>query len=207
MNWHANKILKPLYNYSPYFFKCIMASTQGAYLEHLRYDSTTPKRIEGYLERECWSGEEWKSWKDSSLEKLLYNAKKYVPFYQQYWATRGKTYEDLKNWPIITKKTINENPDLFVDQRFEKAKLYHDHTSGTTGTPLDIYLDHDSVKEQYALFEARVKLKYNLKFNDTWSIIGSQRVTKTEKKNPEFCQFGFAMISITIGDVFLSIQP
>ena len=130
-----------------------MASAQGAYLEHVRYDSTTAKRIEGYLEREYWSGEDWKSWKNSSLEKTLYNAKKYVPFYQQYWVTREKTYEDLKNWPIITKKIINENPDLFIDERFKKNKLFNDHTSGTTGTPIDIFLDYDSVKEQYALFE------------------------------------------------------
>ena len=169
-----------------------MASTQGAYLKHLRYDSTTPKRIEGYLEREYWSGEEWKSWKDSSLEKLLYNAKKYVPFYQQYWVRNKKSYEDLKNWPIITKKTINENPDLFIDQRFKKDKLYHDHTSGTTGTPLDIFLDYNSVKEQYALFEARVKIKYDIEFNDKWAIIGAQRVTSTEQKTPPYWVYNFS---------------
>ena len=115
-----------------------------------------------YLERENWSSHEWRRLKVSHLEKTLYNARKYIPFYQQYWISKGKTYKDLENWPIITKKTINKNHDLFIDERFKKAKLYQDHTSGTTGTPLDIYLDHDSVKEQYALFEARVKLKYNL---------------------------------------------
>ena len=169
-----------------------MASAQGAYLEGVRYDSTTAKRIEGYLEREYWSGEDWKSWKNSSLEKTLYNAKKYIPFYQQYWASNNKSYEELKNWPILTKKMINNSPDLFIDSRYKKSKLYEDHTSGTTGTPLDIYLDHDSVKEQYALFTARVKLKYNINLKDRWAIIGSQRVTESKKKTPPYWVYNFA---------------
>ena len=165
---------------------------KGAYLKKIRYDSTTLYRIEKYLKRENWSNHEWKRWKESQLEKTLYDARKYVPFYQQYWASSNKTYEDLKNWPIITKKTINKNPNLFIDERFNKARLYHDHTSGTTGTPLEIYLNYDSVKEQYALFEARVKLKYNLKFNDIWAIIGTQRVTKIERKTPPYWVYNFS---------------
>ena len=58
-----------------------MASVKGAYLEKIRYDSTTLDRIEKYLERENWSSYEWKRWKDSHLEKILYNARKYVIHY------------------------------------------------------------------------------------------------------------------------------
>ena len=169
-----------------------MASVKGAYLQKIRYDSTTQDHIEKYFERENWSSDEWEKWKESLLEKTLYDAKKYVPFYQQYWVTREKTYEDLENWPIITKKIINENPDLFIDERFKKNKLYHDHTSGTTGTPIDIFIDYDSVKEQYALFEARVKIKYDIEFNDRWAIIGAQRVTSTEQKTPPYWVYNFS---------------
>ena len=70
--------------------------------------------------------------------------------------------------------------------------MYHDHTSGTTGTPLDIYIDHDSVKEQYALFEARVKYKYDLKIDDTWAIIGSQRVANINRNYPPFWVYNMA---------------
>ena len=136
-----------------------MASIKGAHLKHIRYDSTTPQRIEKYLERETWTKKQWKEWVDAKLNITLHNARKYVPFYQKYWSESEKSYEDLKNWPIITKHKINKSPGLFIDTRFKKSQLYHDHTSGTTGTPLDIYLDYDSVKEQYALFEARVKKK------------------------------------------------
>ena len=168
-----------------------MASVKGAYLKNIRYDSITPQRIEKFLERESWSKKKWQEWVDSQLNETLYNAWKYVPFYQKYWSTSEKSYQNLKNWPIITKQKINESPDLFIDTRYKKSKLYHDHTSGTTGTPLDIYLDYDSVKEQYALFEARVKKKFDIELDETWAIIGAQRVTDVNRKIPPFWVYNF----------------
>ena len=43
-----------------------MASIKGAHLKHIRYDSTTPQRIEKYLEREAWTKKQWKEWVDSN---------------------------------------------------------------------------------------------------------------------------------------------
>jgi len=181
-----------------------MASTKGAYLKNIRYDSTTPQRIEKYLERESWNKKQWKEWVDSKLNETLHNAQKYVPFYQKYWSECEKSYEDLKNWPIITKQKINEFPDLFIDTRFKKSKLYHDHTSGTTGTPLNIYLDYDSVKEQYALFEARVKRKYDIELDEPWAIIGSQRVTDVNRKTPPFWVYNYASCQLYLSSLHIA---
>ena len=181
-----------------------MASTKGAYLKNIRYDSTTPQRIEKYLERESWNKKNWQEWIDSKLNETLYNAREYVPFYQKYWSECEKSYEELKNWPIITKQKINEFPDLFIDARFKKSQLYHDHTSGTTGTPLDIYLDYDSVKEQYALFEARVKQKYNIELDEPWAIIGAQRVTDVNRKTPPFWVYNYASCQLYLSSLHIA---
>ena len=181
-----------------------MASTKGAYLINIRYDSTTPQRIEKYIERESWNKKQWHEWVDSKLNETLYNARKYVPFYQKYWSECEKSYEELKNWPIITKQKINEFPDLFIDARFKKSQLYHDHTSGTTGTPLDIYLDYDSVKEQYALFEARVKQKYNIELDEPWAIIGAQRVTDVNRKTPPFWVYNYASCQLYLSSLHIA---
>ena len=185
-------MIKSIYHIAPYSVKCVLASVYGFYLDHVRYDNSFRKRVDRYLERETWTESQLNNWRQDILIKTLCNARKYVPFYKNYWRGKTKSYEQIENWPIITKKIINENPDLFIDQRFNKNKLYHDHTSGTTGTPIDIFLDYDSVKEQYALFEARVKIKYDLEFNDRWAIIGAQRVTSTEQKTPPYWVYNFS---------------
>lgn len=181
-----------------------MASIKGAHLKHIRYDSKTPQRIEKYIERESWNKKKWQEWVDSKLNETLHNARKYIPFYQKYWSECEKSYKDLKNWPIITKQKINEFPDLFIDTRFKKSKLYHDHTSGTTGTPLDIYLDYDSVKEQYALFEARVKQKYNIELDETWAIIGAQRVTDVSRKSPPYWVYNYAASQLYLSSLHIA---
>ena len=148
-----------------------------------------------YVEREEWTVEDWRKWREDKLQRTLYNARKYVPYYKKYWESdkKSNSYEILENWPILTKQKINESPDLFIDIRYKKNKLYHDHTSGTTGTPLDIYLDHDSVKEQYALFDARVRYKFDLTIDDTWAIIGSQRVTDINRNFPPFWVYNISL--------------
>jgi len=181
-----------------------MASIKGVYLKNIRYDSITPYRIEKYIERENWSKSEWKKWIDAQLEETLYNARKYTPFYQQYWMKSKGSYEDLKNWPIITKEKINESPELFIDTRYNKSQLYNDHTSGTTGTPMDIYLDYNSVKEQYALFEARVKKKYNIGLDETWAIIGAQRVANVNRKKPPFWVYNYTSNQLYLSSLHIA---
>ena len=181
-----------------------MASLKGAYLRKLRYDSTSLLRIEKYLERETWNRKQWQEWIDSRLNKVLHNARHYVPYYQKYWSKSNKSYEYLENWPILTKQKINESPDLFIDRRFAKSRLYHDHTSGTTGTPLDIYLDYDSVKEQYALFEARVKKKYNVELEDSWAIIGAQRVADINRKSPPYWVYNLSLKQLYLSSLHIA---
>jgi phenylacetate-CoA ligase len=181
-----------------------MASVKGAYLKHIRYDESTIERIEGYIEREKWGKEKWQTWIEERLQRTLYNAKKYVPYYKDYWSSNRSSYEILDNWPIITKHKINEFPDRFIDSRYKKIKLYHDHTSGTTGTPLDIYLDYDSVKEQYALFEARVKKKYSIELDEAWAIIGAQRVADINRQKPPFWVYNYASSQLYLSSLHIA---
>ena len=168
-----------------------MATIQGYYLSKIRYDKNFQKRVDKYLSRESWSSHEWSHYQEKKLDKLLKEARKYVPFYNDYWSSKKDSFLHLDNWPIISKAIIMKNPLSFIDDRYKNNRLYKDHTSGTTGTPLEIYLDYDSVREQYAFFHARVKFKYGIKFNDRWAIIGSQRVVRAEKNKAPFWVYNF----------------
>lgn len=64
--------------------------------------------------------------------------------------------------------------------------MFHDHTSGTTGTSLDLWLTKDTVKHWYALFEARTRKWYGLTRKDRWAILGGQLVTPANQKKPPF---------------------
>jgi len=198
-------MLENIYNIMPYFIKCIMATVKGGYLNSLRYDIKTESRIQKYIDRESWDKKKWDAWIVLRLQETLYNARNNIPYYKKYWdESREKKYELLENWPILVKEDINKCPELFIDKNYNRFKLFNDHTSGTTGTPLDLYIDYDSVKEQYALFEARVKRKYNISITDPWAIIGSQRVTPIARKKPPFWVYNFASRQLYLSSLHIA---
>ena len=181
-----------------------MATIEGYRLQNWRYSSRTEELINNYYERETWSKNDWQIWSQNQIDVSLNNAKKFVPFYQKYWKNKNESYDILENWPIIKKQDIINSPEAFIDTRFNKSDLYRDHTSGTTGSPLDIYLDKKSVTEQYALFEARVKRKYNINFNESWAIVGSQIVTSVKRKKPPFWVYNFASKQLYFSSIHIA---
>jgi phenylacetate-CoA ligase len=169
-----------------------MASLKGYYLNKIRYDQTTQKRISLYLERETWSKSDWAQWQESAILKILREAKKFVPYYRNFWKGNAADSDDLHNWPVINKEIINKSPQQFINEKYKISSLFVDHTSGTTGTPLNIYMDYETVKEQYAFFQARVKEKYSIRLSDKWAIIGAQRVTPVDRVSPPFWVYNYA---------------
>mgnify|MGYP001165033825 CR=1 FL=1 len=197
-------VLNQLYNISPYSIKCLMASAKGSLLNRLRYDKTTNLRVDKYLERESWSKSDWTEWIEVKQSTILSEARQYVPYYQNYWSQSNSDFQDIKNWPIISKQEINKYPDHFLDIRFKKKDLYQDHTSGTTGTPFNIFLDKNTVKEQYALFQARVKGKFGIDLNDSWAIIGAQRVTPIKQTKPPFWVYNFSSKQLYLSSLHIA---
>ena len=64
--------------------------------------------------------------------------------------------------------------------------MFCEHTSGTTGTPLTLWQSRETVRQWYALFEARWRRWYGLSRNDRWAILGGQLITPFEQKEPPF---------------------
>ena len=182
---------------------------KGYQLQKLRYDYNTQDRIAKYLERENWSKKNWHYFRSRKIEEILYIAREHVPYYKNYWNERKKmsgksSWEELKNWPILNKQDVLQNEIQFIDERLSITKLYQDHTSGTTGTALNIFLSPQVVKEQYALFEARVKKKYNIELDETWAIIGSQRITDINRTKPPFWVYNYASSQLYLSSLHIA---
>jgi phenylacetate-CoA ligase len=64
--------------------------------------------------------------------------------------------------------------------------MYRDHTSGTTGTPVDFYSSREILRKWYALFEARWRRWYGVSLRDNWAIIGGQNIVPLKKDKPPF---------------------
>ncbi|HEV3440200.1 MAG TPA: phenylacetate--CoA ligase family protein [Gemmata sp.] len=121
-----------------------------------------------------------------ALQAQLRHAYATVPYYRAAWAAAGvhpedvKSLEDLEAFPILTKADIRRHERSLISSAFDAAKLRIKRTSGSTGVPLNIYIDEPAVQ-----WKTACTLR-----SDEWSgwRLG-QRVAKVWG-NPEYRHFG-----------------
>jgi len=180
-----------LYHKLPYPLKVAAASVWGLYLRWWRYGSETKQLVEISLERETWSLDQWKKWQEERLAFVLHRAATQVPYYRNYWQERRRdgdrsSWDLLSNWPILDKETLRLQAHAFVADDCNINKMYADHTSGTTGTPIHIWLKRSTSIQQYAIFEARIRRWYDVSYKNPWGIFGGQVVIPFSEKKPPF---------------------
>lgn len=171
--------------------RSVAASLRGYQLRSWRYGPETERLVEEALDREGWSETQWQKWREERLAYVLHRAATKVPYYQEQWAARRRSgdrasWEVLENWPLLEKETPRASPRAFVANDCDVRQMFHDHTSGTTGTSLNLWLSRKTVRDWYALFEARCRRSYGVSFHDRWAILGGQLVAPVTQRQPPF---------------------
>jgi phenylacetate-CoA ligase len=129
---------------------------------------------------------------------VLDRAARCVPYYRDLWQARRqagdrKSWDYLEHWPLLEKETLRGNPRAFVADDCSMASLFHEQTSGTTGTPLHIWRTRHSLRGRYALYEARHRRWYGVTRFDRWAILGGQAVIPAQQRRPPFWVWNAAL--------------
>lgn len=81
------------------------------------------------------------------LRQQLIDAYRYVPFYRHRMTQAGltpldiRTHDDLRLLPVLTKRDIQDHQDLLVSSNVPPSKRHQNQTGGSTGSPLQFYVD------------------------------------------------------------------
>lgn len=180
-----------IYYKLPPWARSVAASLRGYYLNNWRYSAQTETLVEEALERDYWSEKTWKDWREERLSFLLHRAATKVPFYREQWAERKRngdksSWQYLENWTILEKQTLRKNAVGFIAEDCNPSKMYQDHTSGTTGSSLNLWVNLEAVRFWYALFEARSRRWYGVSRKSRWAMLGGQLVTPVHQQKPPF---------------------
>jgi phenylacetate-CoA ligase len=186
----SDRLLK-LYHGLPTSLRSVAASLRGLYLGYWRYGSQTERLIEEALDRDNWSHDQWKVWREERLAYVLQRAARRVPYYREQWAARRRqgdkaSWEYLENWPVLEKESIKDNPTMFVADDCNLRLMFREDTSGTTGKPLSVWWTKDTVRRWYALSEARIRYWNGVSRHDRWAMIGGQLITPVSQRRPPF---------------------
>jgi phenylacetate-CoA ligase len=186
-----NDTLMKLYNHLPAPMRSLAASLRGLHLRSWRYGPETERLVEEALGRESWSPKEWRAWQEERLAYVLHRAATQVPYYREQWSARRRqgdqaSWEYLENWPPLEKDSVRENPGAFVAEDCNLRRMFHEHTSGTTGKPMNLWWSLKTVREWYALAEARWRYWNGVSRGNCWAMVGGQLVTPVSQRQPPF---------------------
>ncbi len=134
--------LKNIYDYSPRFLRNMYINAYGIknifrfkkwdkLLHEIEYTETLDKEAQIDLV-------------EKKLKDIVKFAINNVPFYTKFSSLKGdidnkSIYNVLKELPIINKEEINKHQYAFLSKK--RTKYLTSKTSGTTGTPLTVYMD------------------------------------------------------------------
>jgi phenylacetate-CoA ligase len=194
----VNRDLLRAYHALPAGLRSAAASAWGLRLRRWRYGPETDALIAEALERDAWPAARWQTWQQEALVRQLHRAATRVPYYRDHWQARRRagdraSWEDLGNWPVLKKDVLREKPLAFVADDRDPRRLFHERTSGTTGTPLTVYVGRMALRRWYALVEARLRRWNGVSVKEKWAILGGQLVVPARQSRPPYWVFNAAL--------------
>jgi phenylacetate-CoA ligase len=204
----GNALLR-LYHRLPAPTRSWASSLRGHHLRAWRYGRETEAWVAEALEREQWSPERWQTWQQARLAYLLHRAATTVPYYREQWSARRRrgdrtSWEELANWPVLEKVSLRDNPTAFVADGCDPRRMFHEHTSGTTGMALNLWWSRETVRSWYALFEARWRRWHGVSRHDRWAILGGQLVVPATQRRPPFWVWNSPMRQLYLSSYHLA---
>ena len=106
-----------------------------------------------------WSQHQILRYQETHLVKMMRYAVTRIPFYQALRISPDglNAVEDIKKFPVLTKKDIQENGDRLLCPGFKSENLYVSKTSGSSCVPTSTYFDRNAwLFSKYALKMRRV---------------------------------------------------
>jgi phenylacetate-CoA ligase len=143
-------LIPRIYSVMPIWSRSLASTMYGV----LKYGHETTPEFRKYLsaleESQWWPLSRLQELQAERLKSLIRHAAAHVPYYRRLFAEHGvdpasiQTPGDLGRLPTLNKKTVHLAWKDLLAENVDTRSLRKESTSGTTGTPLTVYMGHDS---------------------------------------------------------------
>jgi len=105
---------------------------------------------------EQWDSARLREYQMRELERLLAHSYENVPYYRRQFDEHGlkpadiQSLSDLQKLPFLHKDQIRKEPQAFVARNRRVERLQQRMTTGTSGEPLQFYVDYDELQREWA---------------------------------------------------------
>ncbi|KPL19303.1 MAG: hypothetical protein AMJ92_03970 [candidate division Zixibacteria bacterium SM23_81] len=198
----ARKYILSVYEKSSVPIQNLFSSTFGLRRCFLERRADLKTRLADLLETQWLDTASLKKIQSQKLRKLVKYAYEEIPFYRRLFDRHGlrpgqiRDLSDLPKIPLLSKEQVKSHRDLLCAPAFPKKKVLHQATSGTTGSPLKLALNHSVLLAEWAwIWRHRTWGGYDLR--TTWrakswrATFGGHPIVPFEQKKPPFWRYNF----------------
>jgi len=190
-----NKLLKQAYDTAPAFLQNWMLSGYSMILDAGRYGKRFHILQQEFSQTERLRKTDLLAYQDEKLRQLIKHAYNTVPYYRRIFDENRldigdvKTQNDLVKLPILTKQDIKENFKNLISASMKHNRLVFGHTSGTTGSPLEIGYDSNVIAATYAALDRQYQwagCRLSRKKGDRIAVARGNVIVPLHKRKPPF---------------------
>ena len=155
--WESYSVARRIYDGSPWYIQNLLISGYGWVLMRRLTSPAVQEQLAYYLNSQWFSKEELANLQLRKLRALIHHAYRYVPYYRRVM-NRLKLkpddiceLADLEKMPMLTKQDIRDHFDELFSRNGNRRKMNPMATSGTTGSPLLVYVTSRNAVTERAL--------------------------------------------------------
>jgi phenylacetate-CoA ligase len=142
-----SELLQRLYRRSPVFLQDLGVTLYGVKVYLREYGRKFDRMLLEFEQHLTWSPAQLRAYQDERLRALILHSYEHVPYYRE--VMRGlrltpgeiRSVDDLHKLPLLTRQQVMENGDRLVARNAGRADRIVGHTSGTTGSPMQLVWD------------------------------------------------------------------
>jgi phenylacetate-CoA ligase len=192
-----SKMTDRIYAASPVWMQQLGVSVFGWYWSRRRLGPIFERTWREYVERENWSADRMHDFVEQQLRAQVQRAYHQVPYYRDAFRKHGVTEQsvnhftvgDLPRLPLLHKATVRADSKVLLTEKAAKNPPDSFNTSGTTGTPIRVFVDPPTHQHNIAVREARLMRWAGVSYREPRASIGMRLVVPKVHSRPPFWRY------------------
>jgi phenylacetate-coenzyme A ligase PaaK-like adenylate-forming protein len=183
--------LDSVYMKSPVWVQQAMVAGYGSWWYKRRFGHQFRSFVEDLRAHEQWSTEAFRAYQEIQLARLLEAASR-APYYRKILPlgieSARMSLEDLARLPLLSKEQLRTGAKQLLTRHRPRGTATF-KSSGTTGTPTEIYYTREFHALEMAIVEARSLNWAGLTYRDRRVMFGARKICRYDQRDPPFWRF------------------
>src|SRR4030095_1601489 len=187
-----------IYKFLPVCLQNVACTLSGEIKRRNRLTGKFDTIYEALKVTEWYDKDEIEEYQLRKLQELIEYCNRTVPYYRELFQQISLrpsdivTLTDLEKIPILTKEIVRNNVDKLKNPNFRGAVI-RQHTSGSTGTPLQFILSKEALKHRWAVW-FRHRARFKIRPGDAYaSFTSGQGAVPISQNKPPYWRENRAM--------------